>query len=337
MTLAIDRKRLNQIVKAGEMFLHTPSESATAYVQSVEELLAAPQIDYGSRLLDKNITPMRPGEVTVVKARPGNGKTSFLIYMARRHAQRLVETRQDVNKCVIYVTWEEPIESIEMSIQSGIDYTAEDVAWGRVDPDLVTRKAVKRPGLPLYVFGRSLIRDRSKRKPPMTIDLVIDTIYALFYEFGIEPVLICGDYLQKVPVPKKRDRISEVTEAMFSLSTLSMDVNCPILLAVQASRDVDDQALPIPTLSGGQWTSAIEQEAFREVGILRPSTVITKAGKSLERIDIGGVEYEVTKDLMLIRLLKQRKFFPERNTFPVHFKPDKFELYDIDPITGVAY
>jgi replicative DNA helicase len=331
MTIFVDTDRLNQVVEAGSLFLHTPAESASAYVQYVEELLNSPAIDYGSTFLDSHITPMRPGEVTTVVARPGNGKTSFLIYMARRHAQEINTNNNGTSgKCVIYVTWEETIESIEMSIQSGKDYTAEQVAWGKVDLELVKTKSVKRANLPIFIIGKSLIRDRKKRKPPMTINKVRDTIMALYYEFKIEPSLICFDYLQKIPVPNGKNRMDEVTEAMFMTSELAMDVNCPILMGAQATRDVDDQGLPIPTLSGAQWSSAIEQESFRMFGLLRPVTVAAKNGESLDEVKVNGRLYPVNKNLLLLRLLKQRKYFPPLSIFPVHFKPDVFELSDYE-------
>lgn len=326
MTITVDHQRLERIVEAGSFFFHTPAESAAAYVQYVEELVQAPTINYGSELLDRNITPMRPGEVTTVVARPGNGKTSFLIYMARRHA---VEVANQSGKCVVYATWEEPVESIEMSIQSGQDYTAEQVAWGKVDVTVVRTNALHRAELPLIVLGKSLVRDRNKRKPPMTVEKVRDTILAIYHEFKLEPVLICGDYLQKIPVAKGKDRMSEVTEAMYAISELAMDVSCPVLLGAQATRDVDDQGLPIPTLSGAQWTSAIEQESFRMLGLLRPVTITKRNGKAMDEIEVNGTHYPIDKNLLLIRLLKQRKYFPLLNTYPVHFKPDVFEMYDI--------
>lgn len=326
--ITIDQKRLDKIVEAGSLYCHTPAESATAYVEYIDWLQTAPVINYGAKILDRNITPMRPGEVTYLVARPGNGKTSVLIHQARKAAMEIIES-DNQNQCVIYITWEEPIESIEMSIQSGQDYTAEQVAWGTVDVEIIRRKAMERPKLPLIILGKSLVRDRGRRKPPMTIDKVRDTILAIYYEFGLEPILICGDYLQKIPVQHGKDRISEVTEAAYAISELATDVNSPFLLGAQATRDVDDQGLPIPTLSGAQWSSTIEQEAFRMMGLLRPITVIGKNGKGLETIEIGGVEYDVDKNLLIVRLLKQRKYFPPSNTYAVHFKPDIFEMYDI--------
>lgn len=333
MTITIDHARLDKIVEAGSLYCHTPAESASSYVQYIDWLQTAPMLGYGSKVIDSHITPMRPGEVTYLVARPGNGKTSMLVFQARRAALEIVKSEKQ-KQCVIYVTWEEPVESIEMSIQSGRDYTAEQVAWGTVDVELVRRKAMERPQLPLIILGKSLVRDKGKRKHPMTIEKVRDTILAIYYEFQLEPVLICGDYLQKIPVARGRDRVSEVTEATYALSELATDVNAPLLIGAQATRDVDEQGLPIPTLAGAQWSSTIEQEAFRQMGLLRPITVIGRNGKGMETIEINNREYQVDKNLLIVRLLKQRKYFPPVSTYAVHFKPDVFEMYDMDTVTG---
>jgi len=311
------------------MFLFTPAESTASYTAYVEEQLQAPQVNWGCKTLDNSITPMKPGQVTMVVARPGNGKTSFMVYLARKTALDLRARGEDKDKCVVYISWEEPVESIEMSIQSGERYSSEDVAWNRVNLDQVVGASLSRPSLPIWLIGRSLVRDRDKRKPPLTVDKVIDTIKAMFYEFGKKPVLICGDYLQKVPVSVRgRSRMDEVTEAMFSLTELSIDTNCPVLFGAQATRDVDDQGLPIPTLSGAQWTSAIEQEAFRMLALLRPTTVFKKGGGGMEYIEVGGREYKVDENLLLVRLLKQRQYFPSNNTYAVRFDPRRFEMQD---------
>lgn len=329
--IQIDQKRLDAVVQAGSLYFHTPAESAASYVSYADWLQTAPSINYDTRTLDKYILPMRPGEVTYVVARPGNGKTSMLIYMARKAALEIIKSKKK-NQCIIYVSWEEHVESIEMSIQAGRDYTAGQVMRGIVDMELVRKNAIKRPSLPLIVLGKS-IRDR-KRKPPMTLDKVRDTILAIYHEFGLEPILICGDYLQKIPISRGKDRISEVTEAVHLIAELAIDISAPVLIGAQSTREVEEQGLPIPTLSGAQWSSAIEQDAWRMLGLLRPVTINSKSGKKIEKIEIAGQEYQIDKNLMVIRLLKQRKDFPPISTYPVHFDPAVFEMYDIDELTG---
>jgi replicative DNA helicase len=335
----IDPKRLEKISESASLFLHTPAESSAAYIKSVEETITEPGIDYGCKSLNSAFTPMRGGEVTSILARPGHGKTSYLTYLARYHARKL-EARGETNKVVLYVTWEEPVESIEMSIQSGRDYTAESVAWGTVDVDLVRRNATSRGSLPLVVIGNSLIRNKKKRVPLMTVERVIDTIQALYIDFDVEPVLILADHLHEIPVERGRNRIEEIGEALHRLKALSFAVNAPIVLGVQATRDVDNQGLPLPTMDTGQWSSVIEQVSYREIGLLRPAAISSRAGDVAKTIDIKNVGlFTVNKNLFIMRLIKQRKYFPPKSIYPLHFKPDYLELYDIDSITQqpIAY
>lgn len=326
--LTIDPTRLNSIVEAGHLYVHTPAESNAAYLEYVENFFAAPSIQWGCKTLDNHrITPMSPGEITTLVARPGNGKTTTLVYMARREALRC---DLDKGECVVYITWEEPVESIEMSIQSGANYTSEQIAFKEIDIKIIKDASITRPTLPIVVMGKSVIRNRGKRTPPMTLHKVRDAIYALYYEFSLRPVLICADYVQKIPSSNpNRTRADEVTEAMYLLSELAFDVACPILLGAQATRDVDSQGLPLPTLDGAQWSSAIEQESFRMIGQLRPTTIINKStGGSLRTIEIGGTTYSVDKDLTVWILLKQRKFFPAQRIYVFKFNPATFQMHD---------
>jgi KaiC/GvpD/RAD55 family RecA-like ATPase len=331
--IKIDPKRLKEVVEAGEFFLHTPAQSNSAYIQYVEEVYKAPSVDWGTRTLDSYITPQLPGQFTTILGRPGNAKTSLLIYLAKREAYKIIRQKSET-KCVVYVSWEEPVESIETMLQSGVEYTAADVAWRRADLKKIKDKAVSRAGLPIVIVGQSMIRDRNTRKPPMTVDRVRDAILALYHEFGYQPTLVIGDHLQEIPVLNKKDRISEVTEAVYSLADLAVQVYAPLLLSVQASREVDDHGLPIPALNDGQWTSAIEQKSFRMFGILRPVTIQPKNGTILEEIQINKKAYRVDKNLLILRLLKQRGYFPPLSTFPLNFDPALFTLEDREPVCG---
>jgi len=113
------------------LFLHPPAESTTRYVQWYEKLLNTPGIDYGC-VMDKRVIPLHRGDVMAVLARPGHGKSSFMAYMAKREANKIIDRKTEKDECVIYVSWEQPIEELEAFFQSGANYNSTDLAWGRV-------------------------------------------------------------------------------------------------------------------------------------------------------------------------------------------------------------
>lgn len=302
-------------------FIHSPAQSATRFVQWAEWLKEAPKIDYGC-VLDKHIIPLHPGDVMSVLARPGHGKSSWMAYLAKRTAQKLVERGEDSTKCVIYFSWEQPVEEIEAFFQSGDSYSSTDLAWGRVNLDMVKRQAVKRASLPVWMGGKSLANS-AEHQPEMTIDLIYEGLREMKYNHGYDPILICFDYLQIIPVQGVKERAQEVSEACYQAKQFAMSVGVPIVIGVQARRDVDARSNPIPTLADAQWSSALEQVSDKQIALFRP----IKASKAGEPFEIAGKDYIVDENLLVIKLLKQR-FDVGSGIWPLHFKPQTLEVSD---------
>lgn len=301
-------------------FLHSPAQSASNYVQWVEWMQAAPKIDYGC-ILDRFVIPLHPGDLMAVVSRPGHGKSSFMAYMAKRTAQKIVE-RGESSKCVIYVSWEQSVEEIEAFFQSGNAYNSTDLAWGRVPLDTVKERSIKRVHLPIWIIGYS-IKDADKKRPPMTIERVYEAIRSMRYEYSYEPALLCLDYLQIIPVASKADRTERVTEAVIQSKHLAMEIGVPIIAGVQASRDTDRKSIQIPGLADAQWASAIEQTADKQLSLFRPGKVLQEG----EMIDIGGRDYKVDQSLLVLKLLKQR-FDVGSGVWAVHFEPQTLTIQD---------
>lgn len=303
------------------LFIHSPAQSTNRFVQWAEWLQTAPKIDYGC-ILDKYIIPLHPGEVMPVLARPGHGKSSFMAYLAKRTAKKIVERGEDASKCVLYFSWEQPVEEIEAFFQSGDSYSSTDLAWGRVDLEAVKRQAIKRPSLPVWLGGRS-IANAAKKQPEMTIDQIYEGIREMKYSHGYDPILICFDYLQIIPVQGVRDRAQEVAEACYQAKQFAMSVGVPIVVGVQAKRDVDNRSDPMPTLADAQWSSALEQVADKQISLFRPIKMMDKG----EKFNIGDKEYTVDEYLLVVKLLKQR-FDSGAGKWPLHFKPQTLEVKD---------
>lgn len=303
------------------IFLHSPAQSTSRYVQWAEKRKEVKGIDFGC-ILDKRIIPLHPGDLMAVVARPGHGKSSFMAYMAKRTAQKLASQDDSKNKCVIYVSWEQCIEELEAFFQSGDSYSSTDLAWGRVDLDIVRSQSIKRGSLPIWMIGYS-IADADKVKPQMTIERVYEAIRDMRYKYGYEPALVCLDYLQIIPVAGARERTQQVTEATIQAKHLGMEVGVPIIGGVQASRATDRRNEQIPTMADAQWSSAIEQTADKQVALFRPIKVMDDG----EALEVGGHEMTVDKYLLVIKLLKQR-FDEGAGIWPIRFEPETLAISD---------
>lgn len=300
-------------------FVYSPDTVAQNYVQWAKKLQNFRGIDYGC-VMDNHIIPLHPGDLMAVVARPGHGKSSFMAYMAKRAATLADPSK---NQVVLYISWEQSIEEIEAFFQSGENYSSTDLAWGRVDVNAIERQSVKRAGLPIWMIGYS-INDSNKRREPMTIDVVYEAIKEIRYERGYEPILICLDYLQIIPVHKARERMEQVTEATIQAKHLAMEVGVPIIAGVQATRRTDERFNQLPTMSDAQWSSTIEQTADKQISLMRP----IKSMEPGDTVDVGGTDYIVDENLLLIKLLKQR-FDVGYGVWAFDFRPQTLILNDI--------
>lgn len=310
--------------EARRFFLHTPADAAQSYVQWAERLQTRPGITYGC-VLDKVLIPLHPGDLMAVVARPGHGKSSWMAYMAKRTALDILK-RGAEDEVVVYVSWEQQIEEIEAFFESGGTYSSTDMAWGRVPMDKIKAQAVKRAKLPIWYIGKSMRHDGIKR-PPMYIDAVYEAIEAMRFEFGLRPALICLDYIQKIPVKTGQKRFEQVTEAVFATKELLTSVGAPGIAGVQAGRQVDTYKDPIPSMADAQWSSAIEQEADKQISVWRP--IKTHDPESQPYINVGGRDVKNHEDLLVVKLLKQR-FDIGYGQFALRFRPHTLEVFDVD-------
>lgn len=310
-----------------DIFVHTPADTSKNFIKWAAERREYKEkglaIDYGCAI-DEKVVPLYPGDLMAVVARPGHGKSSFMAYMAVRTAKKLAANNID-NKVVIYVSWEQPVEELEALFQSGEQFSSTDVAWGRADIEKIKENYIDRIKLPIWMMGYS-IYDADKKKPQMTIERVYDSIRQINYDHGIQPALICFDYLQIIPIGRNEDRTTQVTEATIQAKHLAMEIGAPVIGGVQASRDTDNRAIQIPTMADAQWSSAIEQTADKQIGLFRPKRIFDEG----ELIPVGSKDnlYQVDQKLLLVRLLKQR-FEEGSGLWAVGFEPQTLTMFDI--------
>lgn len=307
-------------------YLHSPADVAQSYAFWAERLRTEQGITFGC-VLDQYMIPLHPGDLMAVVARPGHGKSSFMAYMTKREAEAIIARGRQDTECVIYISWEQTIEEVEAFYQSGPDYSSTDLARGKVPMETILRKLVKRAGLPIWYIGNSQRHARFRKPDRLTAEVVYQMIDSLYAEYQLSPTLICMDYLQLMPVKSGTSRVEAVTEATFQAKELAMNTGVPIIVGVQANRDVDDQKYQIPSLSSAQWASAIEQAADKQLGLWRPRK--THDPIDHPTIRVGGVDYTNDEDLFVVKILKQR-FERGFGAMAIRFKPQTLEVHDYE-------
>ena len=310
--------------------VHTPAELADEYVKWAENLQDAPGVSFGLESIDEVVIPFHPGDMIVVCGRPGHGKTSIMAYLARAEATRIQERDAVDREAIIYVTWEQVAEELESVFQQNAVYSASDLAWGKVKIEDVRKQVISRAGLPIWIVGESLARS-GRRTPRMTTNIVFEAIASIAEDFnGVQPVLLLLDYIQLIPVQNARERIQQVSEAAHLVKELAKRVKCPIVVGAQARRDVDDRDWRVPGLRDVQWASAIEQTCDKFFGVWRPYITQPRGRDgAVLPIKVAGKNFEVTENLLVLQLLKQR-FEQGRHTWTLYFDPELLKLAEME-------
>jgi replicative DNA helicase len=282
----------------------------------------APGVTFGIPSVDSVMVPMHPGDLTVLVARPGHGKTSLLAYLARHEAERIMREGKNLTggECVVYISLEQITEEIDSYFQMNDVYSASDIVWGRVDMDVVKANAIRRVALPIWLIGDSIAK-ASPDTPRMTTDVIWQLVQSIRWEYDITPTLICLDYLQLIPVRKASDIVTDVTYAAGMIKELAKQCGCPAIVAVQARQEVDDYNVKLARLRDGQWASRIGQTCDKWFSLWRPW--ITDRG--IAPIEINGDNIEISENLFVMQMLKQR-FGAANFTFPLYFDIPQLKL-----------
>lgn len=261
-------------------------------------------IPIGIREVDDYLVPPRAGELVVVLARPGMGKSSLLAHYAQRMAVVAASSGDKVGYPVV-VTAEMAVEEYQLrraSSRTGISASAikrgvNEEEWSRVG-HAVTGMV---DNAPIIYVGHSI--HRSRTRPPLTIENVWRCLETLADDHGVFPSIVCIDYLQRMKLDRaSRDRRQEMSEVVEKCKDMAIAFRVPVFLGSQASRSVDDRKPPIPALHDGKETGNIEETPDVVLGLFRPISVFD-AGEIIPKTSPGLV---CDPRLFYMNVLKQR-------------------------------
>lgn len=208
-------------------------------------------VSTGIKSIDNNTGGFNATDLTVIAARPGQGKTSFVI-----------------NVINSFLTQENPTKSLffsaEMpSFQLGMRLLA---MQAQVDAQKMrTPKKITKEEMSRILEKRELI----KRAPIYTNDTAAISIQEIAEiakrkrdEEGIEIIFV--DYLQRLKYAgfgvEKMSKAERVGEIAKGLKELAKELEVPVIALAQLNRSVDKGGIP-PTLSDLKDSGDIEQEA----------------------------------------------------------------------------
>lgn len=196
------------------------------------------------------------GELMVIGARPGMGKTTLMV--------NLCTTIASMGKPVAYISMELSNFQIANRFISHITkLSSHDLTKGQLSPKqtFAIKEAVEQLNdLPIFVYDQH----------NSSVFQVIERIRYLKEHHQVEMVVI--DYLQMVTAGKNKYREAELAFITREFKKLAKELNIAIVASSQLSRQVENRpgGSKRPQLSDLRESGAIEQDADKVLFLYRP-------------------------------------------------------------------
>lgn len=251
----------------------------------------SPGIHTGLKVLDRALHGFQRGCVYILAARPGMGKSAFMLNIARKTAK--------LGNSVLIISLEMTRRSLvdRMVIaESGVN--ASDYKSGRLIPDEVYSMGIALDNisrLPIHVNDTA----------SMTIQQIKAQSKKLKRRESCDLILI--DYLQLIDMQQLngKSKNDEVAACSRAIKVMAKDLDIPVVLLSQLNRDVEKRSDKIPMLSDLRDSGAIEQDADAVLFIHRESYYTDTADRNSGVIRVaknreecqGDVRFWVSSDV----------------------------------------
>jgi replicative DNA helicase len=233
---------------------------ASEYYDRIDDLAKRPDdivgVPTGFIDLDKMLTGLQPSDLLIIAGRPGQGKTGFLLSIAKNAG---LTHKKHVAIFSLEMSNEQVVQRL-IAQETGIDSQRlrtgklQDTEW------------------PLFTHAIEVFSDTHiylDDTPAITPLQLRTKCRRLHMEFGLDLIII--DYLQLMGGDQRNDnRVQEVSYISRNLKILARELNVPVLAAAQLSRAVEQRTDKRPVLSDLRESGSLEQDADIVMFIYRP-------------------------------------------------------------------
>ena len=215
-------------------------------------------VETGFRDLDQITAGFQPADMVVIAARPGMGKTAFVLSMARNTA---VEFGKGV---AVFSLEMSAVQLINRLIASETGLSAEKLKKGNLEQhewEQLNAKISKLSEAPLFIDDT----------PALSVFELRAKCRRLKNQHDIQMIVI--DYLQLMTTGgNDGNREQEISTISRSIKSIAKELNVPIIALSQLSRAVETRGgEKRPMLSDLRESGAIEQDADMVMFIYRPA------------------------------------------------------------------
>ena len=230
--------------------------------------------------LDKVITGLNKSDLIILGARPGMGKTSFALNIARHVAMK-------ENKTVCFFSLEMTRDQLAQRLLSGeASIKSDKLRTGDLTPDEWTRLAQAGAQLAngnLYfdeTSGITVPEMKAKLRRMKKVDLVIIDYLGLMQS-----------------ATRKENRVQEVSDITRNLKILAKDLKVPVIACAQLSRGTETKGgSHRPALSDLRESGSIEQDADIVLFLYREMYYANEVKNNEEQPDEHKTECIVAKN-----------------------------------------
>ena len=209
-------------------------------------------IPSGIAALDELTTGLNRSDMIIVGARPGMGKTSFALNIARNVAVKS-------NRPVAFF-------NLEMSREQMVNRLLSSEAR-------VSSKKLRVGNLTPEEWGRITMASSSLCSAPIYLDdtasITVPEMKARLRRMK-DLGFVVVDYLQLMQSAKKTDnRVQEVSDITRSLKIMAKELDVPVMICAQLSRGTEKQGNHRPALADLRESGSIEQDADQVLFLYR--------------------------------------------------------------------
>lgn len=216
---------------------------------------ALPGLSSGYSDLDAYTTGWKPGELIVVGARPGQGKTSLMLNLAENMALDTINRRDDGKGGVLLFSLEMTATELVQRVicsNAGVDLKKVKLGLYNKDEETELKEATQRLAQAAifvddsFTLNMSEIRSKARRMKE---------------RHDIECIFV--DYLQLVKDNDRLDRHLQIGNISRGLKALARELEIPVVTAAQLNRGVEQRSSreKRPMLSDLRESGSIEQDA----------------------------------------------------------------------------
>jgi replicative DNA helicase len=206
--------------------------------------------------LDKMLAGLQPSDLLIIAGRPGQGKTGFLLTVAKHAA---LTHKKHVAIFSLEMSNEQVVQRL-IAQETGID--SQRMRTGKLQDN----------EWPLFAHAVEVLSDTHiflDDTPAITPLQLRTKCRRLHLEHHLDLIIV--DYLQLMGGDTRNEnRVQEVSYISRNLKVLARELNVPVLAAAQLSRAVEQRSDKRPVLSDLRESGSLEQDSDIVMFIYRP-------------------------------------------------------------------